>query len=233
VYTVQCTTTISLRVATTLFKFTNPLPSLASISFSLHKNIINNVFSGTTTTTMSSPCAACKNQRRKCTKECIFAPYFPPDNPQKFAYVQKVFGASNIAKLLNEVSISQREDAVKSLAYEAEARLRDPVYGCVGLISQLQNQLRNLQNELVMAKKELASLHAIVPLPPQPPLTPPAATGSSYFSFSSSSAQQKHEVFNFGDNSFSSFQMYPFQKETQTHNHFLSKKMLKEEKENL
>ncbi|WJX38666.1 hypothetical protein P8452_26301 [Trifolium repens] len=114
---------------------------------------------------MSSPCAACKNQRRKCTKECIFAPYFPPDNPQKFAYVQKVFGASNVAKLLNE----------------------------------LQNQLRNLQNELVMAKKELASLHAIVPLPPQPPLTPPAATGSSYFSFSSSSAQQKHEVFNFED----------------------------------
>ncbi|KAK2442345.1 LOB domain-containing protein [Trifolium repens] len=175
---------------------------------------------------MSSPCAACKNQRRKCTKECIFAPYFPPDNPQKFAYVQKVFGASNVAKLLNEVSISQREEAAKSLAYEAEVRLRDPVYGCVGLISQLQNQLRNLQNELVMAKKEIASLQAIVP--------PAAATGSSYFSFSSSSAQQKHEVFNFnGDNSFSSFQLYPFQKQTQTHNHFLSKKKLKEEKENL
>jgi hypothetical protein len=49
--------------------------------------------------------------------------------------------------------------------------------GCVVLILQLQNQVRNLQNELVMTKKELASLHAIVPLPPA------TATGSSSFSF--------------------------------------------------
>jgi hypothetical protein len=47
------------------------------------------------------------------------------------------------------VNIAQREDAVKSLAYEAEAHLRDPVYGCVGLITQLQNIVRNLQNKLV------------------------------------------------------------------------------------
>ncbi|KOM26400.1 hypothetical protein LR48_Vigan267s000100 [Vigna angularis] len=70
----------------------------------------------------NSPCAACKIQRRKCTQECVFAPYFPPDNPQRFAYVHKVFGASNVAKLLNELNTAQREDAVKSLAYEAEAR---------------------------------------------------------------------------------------------------------------
>ncbi|PNX94613.1 LOB domain-containing protein 36-like [Trifolium pratense] len=199
----------------------------------------------------NSPCAACKIQRRKCTQECIFAPYFPPDNPQKFAYVHKVFGASNVAKLLNEVNISQREDAVKSLAYEAEARLRDPVYGCVGLISHLQTKLRDLQNELVNAKKELASFHS----PPQPPLLlpPAAATGSSYFSFGSSSAQQRHhEIFNFSgnnnnniNNSFSSFQMHPFQNQlmissssssqpqTQIHNQFFSKKMLKEERQNL
>lgn len=74
----------------------------------------------------TSPCAACKFLRRKCTLECVFAPYFPPDNPQKFANVHKVFGASNVAKLLNELNASQREDAVNSLAYEAEYRLRDP-----------------------------------------------------------------------------------------------------------
>ena len=105
----------------------------------------------------NSPCAACKFLRRKCTQECVFAPYFPPDNPQRFAFVHKVFGASNVAKLLNELSASQRDDAVKSLAYEAEARLRDPVYGCVGLISVLQHKLRNIQVELINAKKELAS----------------------------------------------------------------------------
>ncbi|KAE9596640.1 hypothetical protein Lal_00007982 [Lupinus albus] len=105
----------------------------------------------------NSPCAACKFLRRKCTQECVFAPYFPPDNPQRFAYVHKVFGASNVAKLLNELSASQRDDAVKSLAYEAEARLRDPVYGCVGLISVLQRRLRQIQGELSNAKKELAT----------------------------------------------------------------------------
>ncbi|CAI9752830.1 unnamed protein product [Fraxinus pennsylvanica] len=104
----------------------------------------------------NSPCAACKFLRRKCTQECVFAPYFPPDNPQKFTNVHKVFGASNVAKLLNELNASQREDAVNSLAYEAEYRLRDPVYGCVGLISILQHKLKQVQLDLDNAKKELA-----------------------------------------------------------------------------
>ncbi|XP_037491336.1 LOB domain-containing protein 36 isoform X2 [Jatropha curcas] len=104
----------------------------------------------------NSPCAACKFRRQKCTQECVFAAYFPPDQPQKFANVHGVFGASNVAKLLNELSTTQREDAVNSLAYEAEARLRDPVYGCVGLISILQHRLKELQSDLYIAKKELA-----------------------------------------------------------------------------
>ncbi|KAJ8746831.1 hypothetical protein K2173_003837 [Erythroxylum novogranatense] len=104
----------------------------------------------------SSPCAACKFLRRKCQPECVFAPYFPPDQPQKFANVHKVFGASNVTKLLNELHPSQREDAVNSLAYEADMRLRDPVYGCVGVISLLQHQLRQLQMDLSCAKSELS-----------------------------------------------------------------------------
>ncbi|MFS7900033.1 putative transcription factor AS2-LOB family [Helianthus anomalus] len=105
----------------------------------------------------NSPCAACKFLRRKCTQECVFAPYFPPDQPQKFANVHKVFGASNVAKILNELPTNQREDAVNSLAYEADARLRDPVYGCVGLISVLQHRLKQVQTDLHNAKRELAN----------------------------------------------------------------------------
>ncbi|XP_012853105.1 PREDICTED: LOB domain-containing protein 36 isoform X1 [Erythranthe guttata] len=105
----------------------------------------------------NSPCAACKCLRRKCTQECVFAPYFPPDNPQKFTNVHKVFGASNVAKLLNELNAAHREDAVNSLAYEAEQRLRDPVYGCVGQISILQQRLKQVQIELDSAKKELSA----------------------------------------------------------------------------
>lgn len=87
--------------------------------------------------------------------DCIFAPYFPPEEPQKFANVHKIFGASNVSKLLNEVLPHQREDAVNSLAYEAEARIKDPVYGCVGAISVLQRQVIRLQKELDATNAEM------------------------------------------------------------------------------
>ncbi|KAK6128315.1 hypothetical protein DH2020_037942 [Rehmannia glutinosa] len=101
------------------------------------------------------PCAACKFLRRKCLPGCIFAPYFPPEEPTKFANVHKIFGASNVSKLLNEILPYQREDAVNSLAYEAEARLKDPVYGCVGAISVLQRQVLQLQKELDATNADL------------------------------------------------------------------------------
>ncbi|XP_075661168.1 LOB domain-containing protein 25-like [Castanea sativa] len=120
----------------------------------------------------NSPCAACKFLRRKCMPGCIFAPYFPPEEPQKFANVHKIFGASNVTKLLNELLPHQREDAVNSLAYEAEARIRDPVYGCVGAISFLQRQVQRLQKELDSANADLirfACNDIPTSLPPPPP----------------------------------------------------------------
>lgn len=86
---------------------------------------------------------------------CIFAPYFPPEEPQKFINVHKIFGASNVTKLLNDLLPHQREDAVSSLAYEAEARIKDPVYGCVGAISVLQREVQRLQKELEAANADL------------------------------------------------------------------------------
>ncbi|KAK9747872.1 hypothetical protein RND81_02G020400 [Saponaria officinalis] len=124
----------------------------------------------------NSPCAACKFLRRKCMSGCIFAPYFPPEEPQKFANVHKIFGASNVTKLLNDLLPHQREDAVNSLAYEAEARVRDPVYGCVGAISYLQRQVQRLQKELDAANADLlrfACQHDISSTPPGPTLPPP------------------------------------------------------------
>ncbi|XP_058754869.1 protein LATERAL ORGAN BOUNDARIES-like [Vicia villosa] len=116
----------------------------------------------------NSPCAACKFLRRKCMPGCIFAPYFPPEEPQKFANVHKIFGASNVTKLLNELLPHQREDAVNSLAYEAEARVRDPVYGCVGAISFLQRQVQRLQKELDAANTDLLR-YSLTDIPPPPP----------------------------------------------------------------
>ncbi|KAL6905975.1 hypothetical protein ACP4OV_003576 [Aristida adscensionis] len=103
----------------------------------------------------TSPCASCKLLRRRCTQECVFAPYFPPEDPHKFAIVHKVFGASNVSKMLQELPAGQRADAVSSLVYEANARMRDPVYGCVGAISYLQQQVSQLQVQLALAKAEI------------------------------------------------------------------------------
>ena len=51
--------------------------------------------------------------------------------------------------------MQQRGDAVSSLVYEANARMRDPVYGCVGAISFLQNQVSQLQMQLAVAQAEI------------------------------------------------------------------------------
>ncbi|CAI9091750.1 OLC1v1026856C1 [Oldenlandia corymbosa var. corymbosa] len=104
----------------------------------------------------SSSCAACKFLKRRCTSNCQFAPYFRSDEPAKFAKVHKVFGASNVSKILNEVPEEQREDTVNSLVYEAEVRLRDPVYGCIGAIASLQKKMVELQHDLILARARLA-----------------------------------------------------------------------------
>lgn len=57
--------------------------------------------------------------------------------------------------MVQELGVDQRADAVSSLVYEANARVRDPVYGCVGAISYLQNQVSQLQMQLAVAQAEI------------------------------------------------------------------------------
>ncbi|XP_043711820.1 LOB domain-containing protein 16-like [Telopea speciosissima] len=104
-----------------------------------------------------SPCGACKFLRRKCASDCIFAPYFCSEQgPARFAAIHKVFGASNVSKLLLHVPLPDRCEAVFTIAYEAQARIRDPVYGCVAHIFALQQQVAYLQAQLIQAKAQLA-----------------------------------------------------------------------------
>ncbi|GAA0143058.1 hypothetical protein LIER_03829 [Lithospermum erythrorhizon] len=103
-----------------------------------------------------APCGACKFLRRKCVHGCIFAPYFGSDQgAARFAAVHKVFGASNVSKLLLHIPANRRHDAVVTICYEAQARLSDPVYGCVSTIAALQQQVASLQAELVMVQTQL------------------------------------------------------------------------------
>jgi LOB domain-containing protein 29 len=93
-------------------------------------------------TGLGSPCGACKFLRRKCVKGCVFAPYFCHEQgAAHFAAIHKVFGASNASKLLMHLPISDRCEAAVTMSYEAQARLQDPIYGCVAHIFSLQQQV--------------------------------------------------------------------------------------------
>ncbi|GLU03654.1 hypothetical protein SLE2022_208420 [Rubroshorea leprosula] len=105
----------------------------------------------------SSPCGACKFLRRKCASDCIFAPYFCSEQgPARFAAIHKVFGASNVSKLLLHIPVHDRCEAVVTITYEAQARIREPVYGCVAHIFALQQQVACLQAQLMQVKAQLA-----------------------------------------------------------------------------
>lgn len=43
---------------------------------------------------------------------------------------------------------TQRFDTASSLVYEANIRLRDPVYGCMGVVASLQRQVQVMEMEL-------------------------------------------------------------------------------------
>nr|XP_010318580.1 LOB domain-containing protein 1-like [Solanum lycopersicum] len=107
-----------------------------------------------------TPCAACKFLRRRCLEDCLLKPYFPPNEPMKFIVAHKIFGASNIIKVLKDLPATQRGDAVNSLVYEANARMRDPIYGSAGVISHLHDQMTKLQAQVALAQAQISNLQS-------------------------------------------------------------------------
>ncbi|XP_047339932.1 LOB domain-containing protein 30-like [Impatiens glandulifera] len=122
-------------------------------------------------------CGACKFLRKKCLEDCIFAPYFNSgEGTVNFAAVHKIFGASNVTNILTNVPIHKRPDTVFTLNYEAHARLRDPIYGCMSEIRDLQNQVINLQSEISCFQVHVARQ-------PPPQQQPPFSLSMSDFPF--------------------------------------------------
>ncbi|CAA7060096.1 unnamed protein product [Microthlaspi erraticum] len=90
--------------------------------------------------------------------KCMWAQYFPVTNLAKFERVHRVFGLEGIGHILCKLTPSERESAVTALCHEADARLRDPVFGCVGMVLQHQKDLDDLNEKINSAQNELASL---------------------------------------------------------------------------
>lgn len=100
-------------------------------------------------------CAACKYQRRKCTPECLLAPYFPADQPKIFLNVHKLFGVSNIVKILKILEPSQKKIAMDSIIIQANYRDKYPVHGCCEEIGRLQYQIWLVEEELHAVYQQL------------------------------------------------------------------------------
>ncbi|KAI0524255.1 hypothetical protein KFK09_003620 [Dendrobium nobile] len=108
----------------------------------------NHISAHSSPSSVSSACAACKYQRRRCTPDCTLAPHFPANNPRQFLNVHRLFGVSNILKILKTVEPHLHKEAMASIIFQANARARDPVGGCYRIILQLQHQHEALSSEL-------------------------------------------------------------------------------------
>lgn len=87
-------------------------------------------------------CASCKHQRKKCTDKCTLAPFFPVERTREFQAVHKVFGVSNVTKIITGLREEDRKVAVDSLVWEALCRQKDPVLGPFGDYRRVCEELR-------------------------------------------------------------------------------------------
>ncbi|KAJ9170876.1 hypothetical protein P3X46_018940 [Hevea brasiliensis] len=101
-------------------------------------------------------CASCKHQRKKCTEDCMLAPYFPADRSREFQAVHKVFGVSNVMKLVRGVKEEDRKTVADSLVWEAFCRQNDPILGPLGEYRKIQEELKlyKNQNQLVQQQQQ-------------------------------------------------------------------------------
>ncbi|EHA8587675.1 LOB domain-containing protein 6-like [Cocos nucifera] len=105
-----------------------------------------------------APCALCRQLEQICRRDCPFADHFPANEPRRLRYVSRVYGAHNVARMLQELPRDQRRMAANSMIYDAALRIRDPVRGAAGVISGLQRQLMNLRAEIESLRSQLAQL---------------------------------------------------------------------------
>ncbi|XP_039169443.1 LOB domain-containing protein 4-like [Eucalyptus grandis] len=108
------------------------------------------------------PCAKCRTQKRKCPEDCLLAPYFPAAKRRSFLSVHKVFGSGKVAKALKGLPEDQRAAAASSMVSEADARIKDPVNGCIGEINGLRAEVEMLRGLLAECEPEVARLKALV-----------------------------------------------------------------------
>ncbi|CAN6968097.1 unnamed protein product [Brassica oleracea var. botrytis] len=110
----------------------------------MQRNSTNNTNNNSISNNPSShqACASCKHQRKKCNNECILSPYFPARKTKEFEAVHKVFGVSNVQKMVRTVRDEDRTKLSESLTWEALWRQKDPVLGSYGEYRRISEELK-------------------------------------------------------------------------------------------
>lgn len=107
-------------------------------------------------------CASCRHQRKKCTEKCTLAPFFPVDKNREFQAVHKVFGVSNVTKILKRLNFEDRKRAADSLVWEAFSRQKDPILGPFGEYRRVLEELNWYKNEYQAYKSSLAASGGLI-----------------------------------------------------------------------
>ncbi|KAL6563300.1 hypothetical protein OROHE_005887 [Orobanche hederae] len=110
-------------------------------------------------------CAACKYQRRKCAADCILAPYFPHDRQPQFLNAHRLFGVSNIVKIVRHLDPPAKDHAMRTIIFQSDARAADPVGGCYRIIRDLEHQISLARAELDIVLHHLALCRAAAARP--------------------------------------------------------------------
>ncbi|GAA0183201.1 hypothetical protein LIER_30661 [Lithospermum erythrorhizon] len=122
-----------------------------------HSNHASTTTNTDNTSTSNSPaCAVCKFRRRKCSKDCKLAPYFPANKERDFLNVHKLFGVNNLMRVLESVKATkEKEIAMKTMIIEARLREEDPVEGCCRMINAIRRQIVYYEIELNLVLRQL------------------------------------------------------------------------------
>ncbi|CAD5331728.1 unnamed protein product [Arabidopsis thaliana] len=104
-------------------------------------------------------CAACRHQRRRCTPDCFFRPYFPAERHQEFQNFHRLHSNTRLQKRLKELGLSPEEqrEAMSSIIYESNIRSQFPVGGCHEYIFHLRTQIALVTAELLRTRAQITA----------------------------------------------------------------------------
>ncbi|KAG6487621.1 hypothetical protein ZIOFF_056211 [Zingiber officinale] len=87
-------------------------------------------------------------------------PYFPANDQHKFLNAHRLFGVSNIIKIIANLDPVQRNDAMRTIIFQSDMRAQDPVGGCYHIVDDLERQIRHCLAELHLVHRQLSICRA-------------------------------------------------------------------------